>query len=597
MEPDVEKLIISSLIRIPEFRKNTAPYIKKEYFQNPTEKRIFDIVHSHITKFGEGPNLTQLMLDAKSENWSDWDSVKDTINDIWEMSLPTDMKWLMERAEKFCQGQAIYNAIIKSIAIYEGEEKNLQPMAIPEMLREAVSVSFDDSIGMDLFDDLDQRWEYFNNPESRTPFRIQMLNEITSEGIPSRTLNIAMAGCVHPATKVGIRVINEYSGMKVFGTEIKNVKKILKDSLIVEVLSPDGWVPVSRFVDKGIWDEYVLELENGIKVRCNENHLFETGSGWEMAKGLVGRRAIFMTEGHDAIGTVVKTGKRIPIVDIEVDHPNHRYYTNGVSSHNTNAGKSMFLISLAADYIRDGIDVLYVSMEMREEEIFRRIDANLLGCTIAEVTGIEKDKYINRICSLKKRSYGDLKVKAYPPGAANSTHFQHLLGELKNKKSFVPRVLIVDYLGIIDSSRIKVGTQGSYFYLKAASEELRALAVENDAILWTAVQLNREGLKSSDFELSDIAESAGIAHTADFILGLIRTEELDEAGQVLIKQLKNRYSNKTKQSRFVLGVNLEMQKFYDVNEGAQLSVAIPEAAMAKMTGTSVKDKFKALNGG
>lgn len=457
METNIEQLIISALVRSTKFRQQTAPYIKKEYFQNPAEKKLFEIVWDHIQKFGDGPNKTQLMLEAKSENWSNWDDTKEIIDGVWNQEIPNDIEWLLDKAEQFCQGQAIYNAIMKSIAIYEGEEKSLKPMAIPDLLRDAVAVSFDDNIGMDLFDDVDARWEYFNNPEYRVPFKLSALNMITSGGIPTKTLNIAVAG--------------------------------------------------------------------------------------------------------------------------------------------TNVGKSMVLISLAADYIRDGHDVFYISMEMREEEIFRRVDANLLGCTIAEVSSYDKDKYKNRLDLLKKRSYGSLKVKAYPPGSANSTHFQHIIRELGIKKSFKPKIVIVDYLGIIDSSRIKVGTQGSYFYLKAASEELRALAVENDFVLWTAVQINREGLRSSDFELSDIAESAGIAHTADLMLGIIRTEELDESGQLLIKQLKNRYANKTTNSRFTVGVNLEMQKLFDISESSQADIVVPEDVVKKLSSNNIKDRFKSLNGG
>lgn len=205
MDNGLEQVIIAALIRSTEFRQHTAPYLKKEYFQDPTEKKLFEIVWDHIQKFGESPNKTQLTIEAKSENWNDWDTTKSIIDLLWEQEIPTNVNWLLDKAEQFCQGQAIYNAIMKSISIYEGEEKNLKPMAIPDLLRDAVAVSFDDNIGMDLFDDVLSRWEYFNNPEYRIPFRLTTLNEVTSGGVPTRTLNICVAGCVHPSTKVRVR--------------------------------------------------------------------------------------------------------------------------------------------------------------------------------------------------------------------------------------------------------------------------------------------------------------------------------------------------------------------------------------------------------
>lgn len=587
----IDKLVLALLVRNPEYREKVSPYLKEEYFQSREEKNIFRTISEHASKYRVIPDKTQLKIECQSKEWNS-DTIEEYIDDIWECDLPEDNKWSIQKTEEFCKNQAVYNAIIQSIAIYDGSDKSQTTLAIPELIKSAVNINFDSTIGLDIFDDAEARFKYYTQPEFKIPFKLSALNEITNGGLTTKTLTLIMAGCVHPETEIEVR-LNGW----VIQIPIQEVRIFIDHG--IEVSSPDGWVRVTDYVDKGNWKEYILTLDNGDVVRCNENHLFETLDGWVSAKdlSLESQPNIFITSRGNECGVVRYTGYEISIVDIRVEHENHRYYTNGVSSHNTGAGKSMLMISLASDYIKFGYDVLYITMEMREEEIFRRVDAHLLDVNINNVALIEHDDFMSKIDKLKKKSYGRLKVKEYPSGVAHAGHFKNLISDLRSKKSFTPKVVFVDYLGIIASSRIKAGSQNSYFCLKSAAEELRALASEEDVAVISAMQIIRSALSSSDFDLADISEGTSTAHTADMVLGLIRTDELDQSGQILLKQLKNRFGNKANRTRMLMGVDLDTQKVYDISNSAiQDELVVPESVMKSSSGKSLKDKFRALNG-
>lgn len=353
--------------------------------------------------------------------------------------------------------------------------------------------------------------------------------------------------------------------------KIVEIQTLLEQGYEIEVDSPDGWVGVNLFVDKGMWDEYVLTLNNGTTVRCNEAHLFETPLGWQKASDLVNMpEQHFLTKDGYMLGEVIRTGRRIPIVDINVNHDNHRYYTNGVSSHNTNAGKSLFMCHVAASSILQGKNVLYITLEMAEERIAERIDANLMNVSMDELKVIDKVAFDNRISKITQKTQGRLIIKEYPTAGAHSAHFRALLEELKVKKNFIPDLVVIDYLNICASSRLKMGSSiNSYLYIKSIAEELRGLAVEYNVPILTATQTTRGGFNNSDVELTDTSESFGLPATADLMFALIRSEELDELNQVMIKQLKNRYADPTYYKRFVLGIDRSKMKLYDVEESAQ----------------------------
>lgn len=430
MSDSRERIILSALIKNNTFSSAAIPFLKNDYFADYNERLVFEVLMNYHLKYNVMPNKTALMyesLNTRPLNDSQQEQVTSIVNDIFETSVDakTD-KWLLDTAEKFCQERAAFNVISTAIEVYNGEEKGIPEAAIPDMLREAVNISFNSSIGHDWLDDASKRFDFYNDPVACIPFELQSLNEIVGGGIPRKTLNVVMAG--------------------------------------------------------------------------------------------------------------------------------------------VNCGKTGFLCSLAASYSKLGFNVLYVTMEMREELISKRIDANLLNVAMDDLASIGKDRFMDKVEQIKQKSYGKIIVKEFAPGAAHAGHINHVIKELNHRRKVKVDVIIVDYIGICASSRVGLNGVNSYTYLKSVSEELRALAVEHDAVCWSAVQLNRSGFGSSDVEMTDVADAFSIPATADFMLSLMRTEELDKMNQVLLKQIKSRYGNKTDKLRFVLGVDQAKQQYYDVEQ-------------------------------
>jgi hypothetical protein len=279
-------------------------------------------------------------------------------------------------------------------------------------------------------------------------------------------------------------------------TSIAEIKTLLDNGYEVEVDSPDGYVPVNFFINKGMYEEYELLMMGGNKVSCNESHLFETTEGWISAKEMEQSNLIYklITNEGIKIGRVYKNNKQIPIVDININHPNHRYYTNGVSSHNTGVGKSLFMCHVASSVLLQGKNVLYITLEMAEERIAERIDANLLNVPIQDIGDLPKQMFENKVTSLAKKTQGTLIIKEYPTASAHSGHFKSLLNELALKKSFKPDIIFIDYLNICASSRFKGGSNiNSYTLVKSIAEELRGLAVEFNVPIMSATQTTRSG--------------------------------------------------------------------------------------------------------
>ena len=355
-------------------------------------------------------------------------------------------------------------------------------------------------------------------------------------------------------------------------TSIAEIKTLLDNGYEVEVDSPDGYVPVNFFINKGMYEEYELLMMGGNKVSCNESHLFETTEGWISAKEMEQSNLIYklITNEGIKIGRVYKNNKQIPIVDINVNHPNHRYYTNGVSSHNTGVGKSLFMCHVASSVLLQGKNVLYITLEMAEERIAERIDANLLNVPIQDIIELPKNIFETKVNNIAKKTQGTLIIKEYPTASAHSGHFKGLITELALKKSFRPDIIFIDYLNICASSRFKGGSNiNSYTLVKSIAEELRGLAVEFNVPIMSATQTTRSGFGSSDVSLTDTSESFGLPATADLMFALISTEELEELGQILVKQLKNRYNDPTIHKRFVVGIDRAKMRLYDVEQSAQ----------------------------
>tara|TARA_Y200000002_G_C22677345_1_gene662650 strand:+ start:1365 stop:2540 length:1176 start_codon:yes stop_codon:yes gene_type:complete len=344
---------------------------------------------------------------------------------------PVNEDWLLNSTEKWCQDRAIYLAIMESISVIDGKNQSLTKNAVPEILSDALAVSFDTNVGHDYIDNSDDRFDFYHRVEDRIPFDLENFQEITKGGIPNKTLNIALAG--------------------------------------------------------------------------------------------------------------------------------------------TGVGKSLFMCHVAASSLMQGKNVLYITLEMAEERIAERIDANLFNLPIDQLESLSKDMFDDKIAKIARKNIGKLIVKEYPTGAAHAAHFRALLNELKLKKQFIPDVIFIDYLNICASSRMKGmgGAINSYTYVKAIAEELRGLAVEFNVPVFSATQTTRSGFSNTDVGLEDTSESFGLPATADFMFALISTEELQRLGQMMVKQLKNRYNDPTYKKRFVIGVDRSRMRLYDVEESAQ----------------------------
>jgi hypothetical protein len=240
----------------------------------------------------------------------------------------------------------------------------------------------------------------------------------------------------------------------------------------------------------------------------------------------------------------------------------------------TGVGKSLFMCHYAASVLMQGRNVLYITLEMAEERIAERIDANLLNITMDELSKVERDTYESRIDKLVKKTAGKLIVKEYPTASAHAGHFKALLEELKLKRNFKPDAIVIDYLNICSSSRMKHGAGvNSYTYIKSIAEELRGLAVEYNVPVLSATQTTRGGYDNTDVDLTDTSESFGLPATVDFMFALISTEELENLNQIMVKQLKNRYNDPSYYKRFVIGVDRSRMKLYDVEESAQKNIS------------------------
>jgi len=434
----LEQTILKNLIYNEDYLRKVLPFIKDEYFTDKTERMLFTEISEFVSRYNTTPTIEAIGLAVKERrNLSD-DEVEKSESYLQEIALAkgeeSKIQWLIEKSEAFCQERAIYNAVLGSISILDGKDKTHDKGQIPKILSDALAVTFDSSVGHDYLENSDERYEFYHRHEERIPFDLDFFNKITKGGLPSKTLNIALAG--------------------------------------------------------------------------------------------------------------------------------------------TGVGKSLFMCHCAAGAMSLGRNVLYITMEMAEERIAERIDANLLNVTVDDLNSLPKDMYDKKIAKMKEKTTGKLIIKEYPTASASATHFRTLLNELNLKRSFTPDIIFIDYLNICCSSRIKAGANvNSYTYVKSIAEELRGLAVEFGVPIVSATQTTRSGYGSSDPGLEDTSESFGLPATADLMFALITSEELEELGQLMVKQLKNRYSDPTTHKRFVIGIDRAKMRLYDVEQTGQDGLA------------------------
>jgi replicative DNA helicase len=427
----IETTILRNLLFNNDYCRKVLPFIKNEYFENFHEKVVFEEICKFILAYDNLATKEILLIETEKRT----DITEDTYKTICEYvsnldDTSADKQWLVDTTEKWCRDRAIYLALMESIKIADGQDEKKSRDAIPTILQEALSVGFDNHIGHDYLQDYQERYESYHRKEDKIPFDLEYFNKITKGGLPSKTLNIALAG--------------------------------------------------------------------------------------------------------------------------------------------TGVGKSLFMCHMASSVLLQGRNVLYITLEMAEEKIAERIDANLLNVNIKDITELPKNMFETKVNNLSKKTQGTLIIKEYPTASAHSGHFRALLNELSLKKSFKPDIIFIDYLNICGSSRYKSNfSVNSYSYIKAIAEELRGLAVETNVPIVSATQTTRSGYGNSDVELTDTSESFGLPATADLMFALISTEELEQLGQIMVKQLKNRYNDPTINKRFIVGIDRAKMRLYDCEQSAQ----------------------------
>jgi replicative DNA helicase len=427
----IEILILRNLLHNEEYLRKAVPFIKSEYFEDVQQKIVFEEVLNFVNEYNQPATKEVLCIEVeKRQDINDTSFQEITKLISYLDDVPTDYSWLLDTTEKWCRDRAIYLALMESIALADGTDKEKNRDAIPGILSDALAVSFDTHIGHDYLLDYEERYESYHRKEDKIPFDLEYFNKITKGGLPNKTLNIALAG--------------------------------------------------------------------------------------------------------------------------------------------TGVGKSLFMCHMASSCLLAGKNVLYITLEMAEEKIAERIDANLLNVNIQEITDLPKQMFDSKVTKLAEKTQGTLIIKEYPTASAHSGHFTALLNELALKKSFRPDIIFIDYLNICASSRYRGNSNvNSYSYIKAIAEELRGLACEANVPIVSATQTTRSGYGSSDVELTDTSESFGLPATADLMFALISTEELESLGQILVKQLKNRYNDANLCKRFVVGIDRAKMRLYDCEQNAQ----------------------------
>ena len=457
----IENLILRSLTFNENYSRKVIPFIEPDYFHDSAERVLFEEITQYMVKYNARPSKEALGIEVEGRNSlseGEVQSIRTILSDFEDVTGTDD--WMLDSTEKWCKKQAIYNALMESVTIANGDSKQKTEDAIPSILSSALAVSFDSNVGHDYIEDASERFDFYTRKEDKIPFDIELLNKITKGGLTNKSLNIALAG--------------------------------------------------------------------------------------------------------------------------------------------TGVGKSLFMCHVAAAALMQGKNVLYITAEMAEEKIAERIDANLLNVNIQDLSNLPKQMFESKVAKVAKKVQGSLIIKEYPTAQAHSGHFKALLNELQLKKNFRPDIIFIDYLNICASSRIKSGSNAnSYTLVKSIAEELRGLAVEFNLPIVSATQTTRSGYGNSDVDITDTSESFGLPATADLMIALISTEELEGLGQIMVKQLKNRYNDPTIHKRFVVGIDRAKMRLYDCEQSAQDDImdSNKEEEYEHSDGTTkpFKEKFAKLN--
>ena len=427
---NLEVTILSNLLYNEKYVRKVLPFLKVDYFTDRSHKVIFLEIHEYVSQYDALPSLNAIGIECQERIDLTEDQFKEIIQVLNVLSDdPADHDWLVDTTEKWCQERAIYLSLMESVKIADGQDTKRDKGAIPQILSEALGVTFDQNVGHDYVSNAEERYEFYHRKEDKIPFDLSFFNKITKGGLSNKSLNIALAG--------------------------------------------------------------------------------------------------------------------------------------------TGVGKSLFMCHCAAAALLQGKNVLYITLEMAEEKIAERIDANLLNVPIQKLAELPKSMFDKKIASLAKKTQGKLIIKEYPTASAHVGHFKSLVSDLALKRSIKPDIIFVDYLNICASERYKSSVVNSYTYVKSIAEELRGFACQCGVPIVSATQTTRSGYGSTDVDLTDTSESFGLPATADLMFALISSEELETLGQIMVKQLKNRYNDPTFNKRFVVGIDRPKMRLYDCEQTAQ----------------------------
>lgn len=569
----IESQILNQLIHNPDYGRAVVPHLDPKFFHNQGTRILFEQIAEHSAKFNKLPTFAALQIMAEKLNINDeqYQEVEEALNEQ-KADRPVDTGWLVKETETYCKDRAVENALRESIEILDDDKT--ENGKINDLLTKALSISFDSHIGHDYFEDASDRFDRLTQAVAKVPFSQETLNRVTKGGVEEKTFNLLIAGCVHPNTKVDVRY--SYEGIeRVRKVKAGEVKQLMEEGK-VEILSNDGFVRISEFIEKGTYEEYVISTSSQKILRCNADHLVKSPSlGWITAEELMrltditatGTPEVYIeTRDGNELASARLSGNMIPIVDFALVGEKKEYLAEGITSHNTNVGKSLILCNFAADYVLQGKNVLYITLEMAEEKIAQRIDANLIDIDLDEYEKVPKDWFLKQVSRVKQKAGGRIKIKEYPNGQAHAGHIRHLMKELELKEGFKADVLIVDYLNICSSSRYKAGSQPRHLIVGAIGQEIRALAQEFGIPAWSATQLNREGFGSSDAGITETSEAFQVNFDADLVWVVSEPEDLVELGQYQFKQEKSRYADKNSPRRFYMGVTKGRMKIFDLDE-------------------------------
>jgi hypothetical protein len=431
----LQTLILQNIIQDNDYCRKVIPHIRKKYFEG-THRGVFGEVTNFVVKYGKLPDKSSLLIQLEESSVSDdrYTEMARLIDEVYEPVKVESIDWLLDKTERWCQDSACELAVLDAVKILNGEDVKHDRGMIPKLFKDALAVTFDNSVGHDYLHDAAKRWERYHTKTDKIPFSLEVFNEVTDGGYEKKTLNIFIAG-IH-------------------------------------------------------------------------------------------------------------------------------------------VGKSLMMAAMAADAIMANKKVLYISMEMAEEKVAERVDANLMNREISDLGNIAKDDFVKKVEKIKAKTDGNLIVKQYPTAGAHVGHFRALLEDLKVKKEFTPDVVFVDYLNICASERIRGigGNNGTYILVKSIAEELRGLAVEYQVPVWSATQFTRDGMDSSDPSMTQTSESIGLPATVDLMWALSQPDQFKENGQYLVKQLKNRYKDVGYKEKFVIGVDKPKMQVFDLDGDAQLGI-------------------------